>query len=220
MATTPATVVMLDPNGNPGEVPAEKASSAQASGYTPAVKMQGPDGSLGYVAQDKVAAARQSNFAVTPDNPGMQKMVSPKGEVNYVLPSETQSFQRAGHTRINPDGSFYLQNIPGEDPLAEQQRYVRVKAALTPQEQAGANRAALKEFATTGVEAGVDTALGVAGASGAGEALPAAEKVLQLTESQLGKFAEAYPHLSKLAGHLGLATGVGGAIEVFRRLFK
>jgi hypothetical protein len=42
------------------------------------------------------------------------------------------------------------------------------------------------------------------------EAVNAGERLLQMTESQLQKFAEAYPHLSKIAAHLGLsATPVG-----------
>jgi hypothetical protein len=43
-----------------------------------------------------------------------------------------------------------------------------------------------------------------------GEGVQAGERLLQMTESQLQKFAEAYPHLSKIAAHLGLsATPVG-----------
>lgn len=59
--------------------------------------------------------------------------------------------------------------------------------------------------------------------AGAGEVptgVAAGEKLLQLTESQLGKFAELYPHLSKLAGHVGLGGGAIGAYEVFKKLFQ
>lgn len=176
------------------------------------VSMVGPNGETQQVPADNVAQMRQKNFSVTPDNPGVQKMVSPQGQVNYVLPSEAQSFQRAGHTRINPDGSFYLQNIPGEDPLAEQQRYQRVQAALTPQEQSGQNRAAIKEFATTGAEAGVATGLGVAGATASpaviGASVAAIGKLPGLLKSAWD-WTQANPMKAYVLYKIGEEAGIG-----------
>lgn len=162
MSTT-SQVPMLDKSGNPGMVDADKVESATAAGFTPAAKMVGPKGEIGYVAQGKVSAARQSNYALTQDSPGAQKMVSPDGKVNFVLPGEVDQYKQAGHTLIRPNGTFDLQNIPGEDPLEEQNRLQRVYNALTPAEKLTQKKFELKEAAKTGAEAAVDTGLGVAG---------------------------------------------------------
>jgi hypothetical protein len=129
-----------------------------------AVSMVGPQGEKQQVSPENVAAMRQKNFAVTPDTPGAAKMVSPQGQVNYALPSEVQNFQKSGHTLIRPDGSFDLQNIPGEDPLKEAERYQLVRKALTAQEKAGANKAEIKNTLKAGAGAAVATAAGVTGA--------------------------------------------------------
>ena len=50
-----------------------------------------------------------------------------------------------------------------------------------------------------------------------GEAVGAGERLLQMTESQLQKFAEAYPHLSKIATHLGLSATPVGIYELLTR---
>jgi hypothetical protein len=51
-----------------------------------------------------------------------------------------------------------------------------------------------------------------------GEAVGAGERLLQMSESQLQKFAEAYPHLSKIATHLGLSATPVGIYELLTRL--
>lgn len=103
------SVVMLDQNGNPGQVPAEKVQSAQAAGYTPATKMVGPDGQTGYVATAKVADARKQNFSVTPDNPGVARMLTKSGQVAYALPNEVSDWEKSKTAvQINPDGSLFV----------------------------------------------------------------------------------------------------------------
>lgn len=99
-----------------------------------------------------------------PSEAASVKMVSPEGQAHLVKPSEVKNFQSQGHTRINPDGSFDLQNIFGEDPLEEQKRYQRVRQALSTDEKAAANRAELKQFGKAGVAATIATAAGAAGA--------------------------------------------------------
>lgn len=163
MATTP--IPMISPDYSSVKlVPPEQVEDAKAQQWEPAAKMVGPDGAKKVVPASQVFQARQSQFAVTADSPGAQKMVSPGGQVNYVLPDEVQQFKSAGHTLIAPDGSFNLQNIRGEDPLAEQQRYQRVRKALTPQEQSGATKAEAIDAAKSGVSAALATAGGVSGA--------------------------------------------------------
>jgi hypothetical protein len=103
---------MLDQNGNAGMVDAEKVQAATSSGFKPAVKMVGPDGAAGYVSQDKVDSARQANFAIAPDHPGAQKMVTPDGKITYALPNEVQQFEASGHTLIHPDGRFEVKPLP------------------------------------------------------------------------------------------------------------
>jgi len=49
-------------------------------------------------------------------------------------------------------------------------------------------------------------AAGAAALSAPGEISGAGERLLQMTESQLQRFAEAYPHLSKIATHLGISA--------------
>lgn len=192
------TVVMLDPQGNPGQVSADKVASAQAAGYTPAVKMQGPTGELGYVAQDKVAAARQNNFAVVPQ-PGVQKAVDYKsGEVKYILPSEAAAFQQAGHAIVQSDGSITWpivrtsNGVIGQDPLEEQIDHERVFKALSAEEKHAANMYDLKEFAKAGVKATTATAMGVTGSSALGAAADAiaGTETAQLIASSPKLYAE------------------------------
>lgn len=170
--------------------------------------------------------ATESNSVDTP-----VKMVSPKGEVVYARGADNvANLQKQGHTRIEPDGSFYPQNIPGEDPLETEKRRERIFQALTPGEKHGANINALKDFAKTGAEAATDTALGVTGASGVGAALGvggeaaspaalaatrvvgrAAGPVLRLASTPAGKYL-----LTKVAE---AATGgaVAAGFELVRR---
>ena len=78
-------------------------------------------------------------------------------------------------------------------------------AQLNPEEKTIPAKAATVIAAAPAIGAG-----GAAAVALPGEAVNAGERVLQMTESQLQRFAEAYPHLSKLATHLGLsATPVG-----------
>ena len=57
---------------------------------------------------------------------------------------------------------------------------------------------------------------GAASLAAPGEIAGAGERLLQLSESQLGKFAEAYPHIVKLASALGTPLTIGGIYELFQ----
>lgn len=216
-------IPLIDQNGQAGLVDADKVDAALATGkYQRAAKMVDQNGSVGYVAEDKVAAARQAKFAVAPDSPGVRKMVTPSGQVNYALPSEIDSFKKAGHTLIEPDGMFYLQNIRGEDPLEEAKRYQRVRAALTPEEQEGLHKGEMKGFAKAGLEAGLYTAGGVAGAGAAGaagEALNAARPIvtqagtgiLDSTGAEIMKDVTTYgPSIMEKLGPHAIKLAIGG----------
>ena len=131
--STPAQVPMLDQHGNPGLVDADKVQAAQSQGYQPAVKMQSPNGSMGYVAQDKVSAARQNNFSVTADNPGVQRMATPQGQLTYALPSEVDQFKASGHVPIDDNGSFHVEPLPGEDNTDTMARAATIAKNLPPE---------------------------------------------------------------------------------------
>jgi hypothetical protein len=119
--TNQNAVVMLDQNGNPGQVPADKVEAAQQAGYTPATKMQGPNGELGYVPTAKVAEARKQNFAVTPDNPGAARMLTKSGQVAYALPTEVDDWEKSKNAvRVNPDGSLLVP--PGQSEWSQEYR--------------------------------------------------------------------------------------------------
>lgn len=81
----------------------------------PKVTMVGPDGTKQQVAPANVAAMRQKNFALTPDNPGVQKMVTVDGKIAYVLPNEVTNFEDAGGTHILPDGRFLVKNLRSDN---------------------------------------------------------------------------------------------------------
>lgn len=125
--------------------------------------------------------------------PAGQKLVSPEGKVVYAQSDEqTAALKAKGHTLVNPDGSFYLQNIPGEDPLEEEKRRQRVYSALTPQEKSGAIKNELREARSAMTDAALYTASGVSGASSLGAGLSALgeTEALQLLKSSPKLYAE------------------------------
>src|SRR5262249_27961467 len=126
--------------------------------------------------------------------PSLSKMVGPKGDVIQAGQGDIATKQQAGYTLINPDGSFYPQNIRGEDPLDTERRRQRIYQALTPQEQAGQRTNELKDFGSTGLNAALATVSGAAGATAAGAAGDATAGFL----SEVGK------HIAKhYAGQTG-----------------
>ena len=74
-----------------------------------------------------------------------------------------------------------------------------------------------KKVATVVGAAPVIGAGGTALLAAPGEVAGAGERLLQMTESQLQRFAEAYPHLSKIATHLGLSATPVGIYELLTR---
>jgi hypothetical protein len=193
MSTPGNPVVMVDPQGNVGQVAADKVESARSSGYRDAVKMVGPDGKQGYVATDKVDAARQNNFMVAPDS-GI-KMATPDGKITYALPSEVDKFSASGHTRINPDGSYLVMPLPGEEYQQTISRAKNVMKALGAEDQKKAQDAEmvrarknltspnpLRNPLIAGPLAGAGTAAAI---TGLGEGLGAAgEAIASTTEGQ------------------------------------
>lgn len=104
------------------------------------VTMVGPDGTKQQVAPANVAAMRQKNFALTPDNPNVQKMATADGKLAYVLPNEVTSFEDNGATKILPDGRFTVKNLRSDntefpDSIPDvRTRAVNVIKALGPEE--------------------------------------------------------------------------------------
>jgi hypothetical protein len=236
---------MLDQNGNAGMVDADKVDAATASGFKPAVKMIGPDGSPGYVSQDKLDQARQLNYAVAPDHPGAQKMVTPDGRITYALPNEVQQFEASGHTKIAPDGRFEVKPLPGEDSTQTMQRAVNVGRALGPEQmqksmQAEKNwwtsKEGMKDEAAGLVNvagAGAETMAALTGGSAAAQGAKAGMQALgetetmQLIKSSPRLYAEyllKHPATAQTVGKVASgalkAVGAGGAYAAYKWLSK
>jgi hypothetical protein len=135
----------------PGAAPITFSPSAiDKTTASPSVKMVGPDGSTQQVAPANVAAMRQKNFALTPDNPNTQKMVTVDGKIAYVLPNEVTQFEDAGGTRILPDGRFLVKNMRSDntdfpDSVPDvRERAVNVVKALGPEQTSKAIEAEKK----------------------------------------------------------------------------
>jgi hypothetical protein len=124
---------MIDHNGQAGMVDADKVQAATANGFKPAVKMLGPNGDAGYVSEDKVSAARQNNFAVHADNPGVQRMATPEGQLTYALPSEVNAFKASGHVPIDDSGNFRVDPLEGEDNTDTMARAAKIAKNLPPE---------------------------------------------------------------------------------------
>jgi len=161
------------------------------------VSMVGPQGQKQQVPVDDVPAMRQNNFAVE-QQPGVKKAVDyNNGRVNYILPSEENTFHSAGHAVVQPDGSIRYPIIRDkngvifQDPLEEEKAHQRVYAALDAAEKSRNQRYELKEFGKAGLKASAAAGLAVAGA---GPAAGAAEALIG-------------PSLVPVAG----GTGFGGA---------
>lgn len=241
-------VPMIGPNG-PVQVAADRADAAQAAGYKSAYKMTGPDGSPAYVAADRVDAARQANYAVAPDNPGVQKMVTPDGKITYAMPNEVSQFEASGHTKIAPDGRFEVKPLPGEYNTDTMRRAVNVGRALGPEQmqksaQAEQNwwtsKEGLKDEAAGAVNLGLtgaETIGALTGGSEAGAAVKAGARALgetetlQLIKSSPRLYAEwvlkhpatqqaAVKAAAKVAGGAASAIGVGGMYAAYKWLTK
>lgn len=129
---------------NPAQAPAtgsdDLTSRIQAAAGVRPVTMVGADGSKTQVPPDQVAAMRQKNFAITPDNPDAQKMVTADGKLAYVLPNEVTSFEDNGATQILPDGRFTVKNLRSDgtefpDSVPDvRTRAVNVVKALGPEQ--------------------------------------------------------------------------------------
>jgi hypothetical protein len=209
------------------------------------VNMQGQDGKTVRVPPSQVADMRKGNYAVQPDNPGAQKMVTPDGKITYALPNEVQQFEASGHTKIAPDGRFEVKPLPGEDSTATMQRAVNVGRALGPQQmqqsmQAEKNwwtsKEGLKDEAAGLVNvgaAGVETAAALAGGSAAAQGVKTGlsalgeTETMQLIKSSPRLYAEwvlKHPATAQAAVKVGSgalkAIGAGGAYAAYKWLSK
>lgn len=209
--STAAQIPMMDKSGNPGMVDSSKAADALANGYEPAIKMIGPDGNQGYVAQSKVDAARSSKFAIAPDS-GVP-MVTPKGEMTFALPNEVEKFEQSGHTLIKPDGSFEVKPLEGEENTDTMDRAARVAKAMTPEMKQKAIDAETKTFTAKRIAASLVAgpaiaAVQLSGTAGVAAGIDAAGTALGSTE--VGQLLSSSPRLyaEYLLKHPATATAV------------
>jgi hypothetical protein len=103
--STVSQVPMIDKDGNPGMVPSDKVSSATAMGYQPAVKMIGPKGELGYVAQSKAEGAKLAGYTLHPDSmkpPEPNKSDDPGSSGQLATDEEVNARARATMANLSP----------------------------------------------------------------------------------------------------------------------
>jgi hypothetical protein len=125
----------------PGAAPITFSASDIDKNTAPAkVAMVGPDGTKQQITPANVASMRQKNFALSPDNPGVQKVATADGKLAYVLPNEVINFEDNGATHILPDGRFTVKNLRSDgsefpDSVPDvRTRAVNVVKALGPEE--------------------------------------------------------------------------------------
>lgn len=225
--STSAQIPMLDKNGNPGMVDADKVDAAKAAGYEPAAKMVGPKGEIGYVAQSKVSAARQSNYAVTPDNPGVTRMADPNsGNLNYVLPAEVDNFKSLGHVPIDDKGNFNVEPLPGEDNFATMDRAAKLAQKLPPDVMKKAIAAEQKTFTAKRLAANLIAApavLGLAAPTAAAAGLEAAPVAIGTTAGTAVKLATSpvgQAVIKEGGKYLVKAVGLGAGYALVRKFMK
>lgn len=74
--STSATIPMLAPNGQSGEIPADQVNAALAKGFKRAVTMTAPNGSTGYIPEDKQQEAMTAGFkALAPAAPEQKSLL-------------------------------------------------------------------------------------------------------------------------------------------------
>lgn len=175
------------------------------SGNTP-INMVGPNGEKQQVAPANVAAMRQKNFALTPENPGVVKAVDyNSGRVNYIMPQEVEDFHNAGSAIVQSDGSIRYpiirdkNGVIAQDPLEEQKAHQKIYAALNADEKARNQKSELTDAAKAGVDATLYTAAGVSGASALGAVPEVAARV----------FA---PSVVPVAGGVGFGGAAAGEV--------
>jgi hypothetical protein len=116
----------------------------------------------------------------------------------------------------NDVGNTVIVPKPGES-FADTMKRAAAQGGTVTQDQINREMAtAPRKVATTLAAAPAIGAGGAAALAAPGEIAGAGERLLQLSESQLGKFAEAYPHIVKLASALGTPLTIGGMYELFQ----
>jgi hypothetical protein len=144
-------------------------------------------------------------------NPFDEPLMSEKAEAAANAQAQNgQVTNDVGNTVIVPkDGESFADTM---------KRAAAYGKTVTPS-QVNAELATAPKKAATVLAAAPAIGFGGAAALAApGEAVNAGERLLQMTESQLQRFAEAYPHLSKIATHLGISATPVGIYELLTRL--
>lgn len=120
-------------------------------------------------------------------------------------------------TMTNDVGNTVITPKPGES-FADTMKRAAAYGKTVTQDQLNKEEATMPGKAATVLAAAPAIGAGGAAALAApGEVAGAGERLLQMTESQLQRFAEAYPHLSKIATHLGLSATPVGIYELLTR---
>ncbi len=147
------------------------------------INMITPDGNQVVVPQNKVDAMRQQNYAVSPDNAGVQRMATSQGQLTYALPGEVDKFKASGHVPIQDNGYFEVTPLPGEESTDTMARAAAIAKNLPPDVMQKAIDAEKKTFTAKNlfkatvvapVVVGGGTMLALTGTGAALDAAPAA----------------------------------------------
>jgi hypothetical protein len=132
------------------------------------------------------------------------------------LTSPEYAQQQTGQV-TNDVGNTVIVPKEGESFADTMKRAAAYGKTVTPQQINAEVRTMPGKAATVLAAAPVIGAAGAASLAAPGEISGAGERLLQMTESQLQRFAEAYPHLSKIATHLGISATPVGIYELLTR---
>lgn len=156
----------------------------QVSGTAP-VSMTGPKGEQVQVPASQVDSMRAQNYAVNP-GPNTKLMITPEGKLTHALPDEVDKFKASGHVLVQPDGTFTVEPLPGEDNTDTMARAAKIGKAVTP-DMIAAEKQKLTpaRVATTLVAAPVMGAVGTAGVTGIGEGAGAVPVVAPIVKQAL-----------------------------------
>jgi hypothetical protein len=147
------------------------------------INMITPEGNQVVVPQNKVDDMRKQNYAVSPDNPGVQRMATSQGQLTYALPDEVEKFKSSGHVPIQDNGYFEVTPLPGEESTDTMARAAAIAKNLPPDVMQKAIDAEKKTFTAKNlfkatvvapVVVGGGTMLALTGAGAAIDAAPAA----------------------------------------------
>lgn len=133
---------------------------------TPTVPIMAPDNTIHMIPQD---SAQQ---AIAAGGRPVSKVISPagNGDVHWVPHDQLDAARKAGGTVVNPDGSFLVTPMEGEDFGATMQRAATIGKSVSPELIRSETSKAVRQVPAT-----------IATAYGIGAALPAAEAAATTT---------------------------------------